>query len=238
MSRQFHTTRWTIVIAAGKRDAPGARAALETLCTAYWYPLYAFARHRGRSRQEAQDLTQAFFADLIEKHTVEAADRTRGRFRAFLLGAFKRFASKERDRERAQKRGGGQAVLRLDFEEGERRYALEPAHDLTPERVFDRQWVLTLLEEVLDRLRDEMAAEGKGVLFEELTAFITGAGDLPAYREVAGRLGMTEGAVKVVVHRLRGRYRAILRGAIADTVETAEEVDGEIRDLLRALGGG
>jgi len=237
LSRQFHTTRWTVVLAARNGDAPDARAALETLCGAYWYPLYAFARRRGRSRQEAQDLTQAFFVDLIEKHTVKAADRSRGRFRAFLLGAFRRFASKERDREGARKRGGGRAVLRLDFEEGERRFALEPAHDLTPERVFDRQWALTLLEGVIERLRDEMAAAGKGEIFEGRRAFLTGADDLPAYREVAGRLAMTEGAVKVAVHRLRGRYREILRAAIADTVETAEDVDEEIRDLLATLRG-
>jgi len=237
LSRQFHTTRWTIVVEAAKGDTPGARAALETLCAAYWYPLYAFARRRGRSRQEAQDLTQAFFADLIEKHTVEAADRERGRFRAFLLGAFRRFASRERDRERAQKRGGGQAVLRLDFEKGERRYALEPSHELTPERVFDRQWALTLLGRVIDTLRDEMAAARKGETFEALGEFLTGADNRPAYREVAERLAMTEGAVKVAVHRLRGRYREILRAAIADTVETADEVDGEIRELLGALRG-
>ncbi len=237
MSQVFHTTRWTVVLAAGDKDRPDARTALETLCGAYWYPLYAYARRRGRPLQEAQDLTQAFFTDLIEKNTVGAADRSRGRFRAFLLGAFKRFASREYERARARKRGGGCATLRLDFDEGERRYALEPSHELTPERVYDRQWAMMLLEGVLDRLREEMVAARKERLFEALKAFLTGVDDLPAYREVAGQLGMTEGAVKVAVHRLRGRYREILRGAIADTVETTDEVDREISDLLGALRG-
>lgn len=181
MTRQFHTTRWSVVVAAGKPDSPEAGRALEILCTTYWYPLYAFARGRGSSRHEAEDLAQCFFAYLLEKNFVNSADRSRGRFRAFLLTAFKRFCTRERDRFRAQKRGGGRQPLSIDFDDGERRFSLEPAHEETPERLFDRQWALTLLDRVIERLRDEMDASGKAGLFDTLKpCLIAASGPPPA----------------------------------------------------------
>jgi RNA polymerase sigma-70 factor (ECF subfamily) len=224
-----------MVLAAGRPEAPDALQALTRLCETYWYPLYAYARRRGRSEEDARDLTQGFFAELLAKRWVEAADPARGRFRAFLLTAFKRYAGHERDRARAAKRGGGKVPLSIDFEDGERRYSREPAHGETAERIYDRRWALTLLARVLDGLRREMEDEGRGEVFDALKPAIGGSGGMPAYRVVAERLGMTEGGVKVAVHRLRTRYRERLRAEIADTVASPEDVDEEIRDLLAAL---
>jgi RNA polymerase sigma-70 factor (ECF subfamily) len=231
----FHTTRWTVVLSAGRKDTPGSRDALSSLCAAYWYPLYAFARRRGLHRQEAEDLTQGFFAALIEKNFAAAADPERGRFRTYLLTAFKRYMGKERERERAQKRGGRRALLSLDFEDGERRYALEPSHAITPERIFDRRWAILLLERTLDALRAEMEQACRGELFKALKSHLKAGADPESYKDMSARLGMTEGAVKAAAHRMRARYRDLLRAEVAETVAGPEEVDLEIRHLLEAI---
>lgn len=235
MTHDFHTTRWTVVLTAGHKGAPEARRALATLCETYWYPIYAFARRKGHAPVEAEDLTQGFFSALLEKDYVNAADPERGRFRAFMLTAFRRYVSRERDRARARKRGGGRAPLSLDFAYGERRYTIEPSHELTPERAFDRRWALTLLETVMERLQKEMADAGKLEVFDGLKPHLLAPADGAAYAELAERLDSTEGAVKTALHRLRVRYRDLLRSEIAETVATPDEVDGEIGHLLQSL---
>lgn len=237
-SPQFATTRWSVVAAAGGAASPVARAALTTLCETYWSPVYGFIRRRGHNADEAADLTQEFFATLIEKDYLQAADSERGRFRSFLLTAVKRFLSKQRERDGALKRGGGQRPISLDFVAGETHYRLEPADDWTPERIFERRWALTVLERVVERLGEEYAARGKAPLFERLKACLTGAADAPALAQVASELQMSEGAVKVAAHRLRSRYREVLKAQIADTVSDPADVDDELRHLLIAVRGG
>jgi RNA polymerase sigma-70 factor (ECF subfamily) len=223
------------VLAAGRGASPDADAALAALCQTYWYPLYAYVRRQGHQPDDAQDLTQAFFARLLEKHYLQTADPERGRFRSFLLTAFQRFLSKERDRQRAQRRGGGRKLLPLDFEAGERRYGLEPAHEATAEKVYEQRWALTLLDRVLARLRDEFDRAGKQKDFDCLKVYLTGEAGTPSYQEAAAGLAMTEGAVKVAVHRLRRRYRDLVREEIAQTVADPQDVDEELRHLLVAL---
>ncbi len=235
MIDDFHTTHWSMVIEAGRKDSAGADAALSDLCEAYWYPLYAYARRRGLPAEEAEDRTQGFFAALLEKEWIVRADPERGRFRAFLLTAFKRHLGRERARERTQRRGGGRTTLRLDFEDGERRYSLEPTHVDTPERLFDRRWALTLLAGTMGRLAAEFEEDGKAELFREIKVFLPGADAAGPQAEIAERLGMTTGAVKVAVHRLRTRYRECLRTQIAQTVESASEIDEELGELLASL---
>ncbi len=233
--RDFASTRWSLVLAARRGDAPDADAALAALCQTYWYPLYAYARRRGYRAEEAQDLTQGFFAQLIDKHYLDAADSERGRFRSFLLTAFKRFLSKERHHAQAEKRGGGRRILPLDFERGESRFLLEPATTATAESIYERQWALTLLERVMAQLRDEFDQAGQHDGFEQLKVFLTGESGAPSYRDVAGALGMTEGAVKVAVHRLRRRFRAVVLTEIAQTVAAPADVDDELRQLFAAV---
>ncbi len=232
---RFATTQWSVVVAAGADSSPAAGRALESLCAAYWYPLYAFARRGGDDVHTAQDRVQAFFATVLEKGYFAAADRDRGRFRTFLITAFRHHGSKERDRERAQKRGGDRKHLSLDFARGEERYRLEPAHDLTPERVFERRWALTLLDQVLGAVRDEFREAGREPLFDALKPYLVGGSPLPSYRNVGDAIGMTDGAVKVAVHRLRRRYRDRLRAEIADTVSDPADVDDELEHLLTSL---
>ena len=224
-----------MVLAAGKGASPDADAALASLCQTYWYPLYAFVRRLGHQPADAQDLTQEFFARLLEKQYLRAADPERGRFRSFLLSAVKHFLSKERDRAKAHKRGGGRKVLPLDFEAGESRYSLEPTHEITAEKVYERRWALTLLDQVFARLRDEFDRAGKRNEFDRLKVYLTGGAATLSYRDVAAELGMTEGAVKVAVHRLRRRYRDLVREEIAQTVAGPEDVDEELRHLFAAL---
>lgn len=233
--RRFGTTRWSIVLAAQAGGSPDSRDALENLCRNYWYPLYAYVRRRGYPAHEAQDLTQEFFATLLEKDYLVAADRERGRFRTFLLTAVSRFLSKQNDRARAAKRGGGQKPLALDFASGEERYHREPAEAWTAERLFERRWALALLESVLDRLARRYAAAGKAELFGRLHNYITSDGAGAPYAETAAALGMTEAAVKVAVHRLRRSYRETLREEIAATVESRDEIDDELNRLFAAL---
>jgi RNA polymerase sigma-70 factor (ECF subfamily) len=232
---RFVTTHWSLVIAAGQRGSPESVDALVTLCTTYWYPLYVFVRRQGYRPEDAQDLTQAFFAKLLEKNYVGDADRMRGKFRSFLLTSLKRFLSNERDYARAQKRGGGRPVMSLDFESAETRYVHEPADRMTPERLFERRWALTLLDRVLRRLHDEYAAAGKLPLFERLKQFLTAEKGATRYGEVAQQAAMTEGAVKVAVHRLRKRYRNLLEDEIAQTVSHVEDVQDELRQLFATL---
>ena len=234
-ARQFASTRWSIVAAAGQRRSPQSQEALATLCQIYWYPLYAYARRHLPSAHDAQDLTQEFFAQLLEKDYLQAADPRRGKFRSFLLTAFKHFLSKERERANAQKRGGGHRLLSLDFQLGESRYHLEPADHATPERLYERGWALAILEQTLARLRQEFANAGKEKLFECLKAALAGEGMQESYAQVAEELGISEQAVKVAVYRMRRRYQELLRAEIAQTVASPEEVDEELRDLFAAV---
>lgn len=233
----FVTTHWSVVLTAGRSDTTRAHDALAKLCQTYWYPLYAYVRRRGQSPEDAQDLTQEFFARLLEKNWVGNADQTKGRFRTFLISAMNHFLADEWDKARAQKRGGGVAPVPLQFETAETRYGVEPADPATPERVFERRWALTLLEEVLNRLRAEYAQEGKADLFAALHPCLVGERTAQPYAELAAKMGVNEGTVKSAVHRLRQRYRQLLRDEIANTVAAAEEVDEELRHLFAVLAG-
>jgi RNA polymerase sigma-70 factor (ECF subfamily) len=236
-ARQFANTRWSLVAAAGHGNSDAARQALATLCQLYWYPLYAYARRQLSTAEDAQDMTQAFFAELLEKDYLQAADPQRGRFRSFLLTAFKHFLSRQRERAHARKRGGGRSPLSLDFQAGESRYHLEPADHETPETIYERRWALAVLEQALSRLRREMAGAGKEKLFECLKGALAGEGLQESYARIARELGLSEPAVKVVVYRLRRRYQELLRAEIGQTVTSPEEVEEELRDLFAAVGG-
>ena len=233
--RRFATTRWTLVVAAGAAPSPDADAALANLYAAYWYPLYAFLRVRGHGAEDAQDLVQAFFVHLLEKKGLTQAQPTRGRFRSFLLASLKNFAANEHDRRSAMKRGGGAPIVSLEIEGAEGRFQMDPSTDETPDTLFDRQWALTLLDRVLTRLRDE-TAHRKPLQFERLKVYLTGEDPDHTYAEAAAALGMSEGAVKVAVHRLRRRFRECLREEIAETVSSAEEIEDEIRHLWSSVG--
>ena len=233
--REFATTHWSLVVAAKPDEASQthARKALEELCRAYWYPLYAFVRHRGYSSSDAEDLTQSFFARIIETGGFASADPERGRFRSYLLGAMKHFLANEWHRAQAQKRGGGVTFLELDALDPEARYALEPAQSPHPDAGFDREWAQESIARAMEKLRAESEASGKGELFEAIKGSLTG--EELARNETAARLGMTEGAVKVAVHRLRKRYRELLRAEIADTVNDPSDIDDEMCHLVAAL---
>jgi len=223
------------VIAAGRSDTTHAHEALEKLCRTYCYPLYAFVRRQGHSPADAQDLTQEFFARLIAKKYLGDVDRTKGKFRSFLLASLKHFLANEWDKTRALKRGGSHTFIALDAQSAENRYALEPSHDVTADKIFERRWALTLLDEVLKRLREEYVADGKTKLFDQLKVTLTGERSSIPYAEIAKPLGMTEGAVKVAVHRLRQHYREQLRAEIANTVASPGEVEEELRHLFAVL---
>jgi len=231
----FASTHWSLVLAPGRGDAPEAQSALAALCQTYWYPLYAYVRRSGHPADEARDLTQEFFARLLEKRYLRAADSERGRFRSFLLTAFKRFLSKERHQAGALKRGGGRRMLSLDFEQGESRFLLEPATDVTAETIYERRWALALLDRVMIRLREEFEQAGKRDDFDRLKVFLTGDAEAPSHREAAAALGTTEAAVKVAVYRLRRRFRYLLLAEIAQTVTASEDVDEELRHLFEAI---
>jgi RNA polymerase sigma factor (sigma-70 family) len=230
----FATTHWSVVARAGLPDTTRARVALELLCQTYWRPLYAYIRRRGHSPEDAADLTQEFFRHLLARNAVAAADPARGRFRSFLLSSANHFLSDARDKARAQKRGGGQVVA-MDLSEAEGRLALDLAEGPTPEHAFERQWALALLEQVYRRLEDEYRKQGKEALFDTLRPALAGSREAQPYAELGRQLGMTDGAVRIAVHRLRQRYREILRLAIADTVDGPAEVEEELRHLTRVL---
>jgi RNA polymerase sigma factor (sigma-70 family) len=231
---RFATTHWSLVQSAGGARSSEAARALAALCESYWFPLYAFVRRAGHSVEDAQDMTQEFFARLLAQRFLAKADRRKGHFRTFLLSAMKHFMADEYDRARAQKRGGGRSLLSFDTLDAENRYRLEPAKDLSPEKMFEKQWALSLLDRVLARLKAEMHADGKSALFEALKDSL--AGDrTTTYAAIGEQLGMAEGAVKTAAHRLRRRYRAILQDEIAQTVDSREEIPDEIRYLLSCL---
>lgn len=231
----FVTTRWSVVLRAGRGDSSGARAALQTLCQTYWYPLYAFVRRLGHSAPDAEDLVQGFFERCLEKNYLGAADEAKGRFRSFLLLALKRFLANEWDRARTRKRGGGQPLVALDGLSPEQRYALEPANEASPDKLFERRWALTLLEQALARLRAEQVAAGRRAVFEALKDCLAAGGRGLQYAELGKRLGMNEGAVKAAAHRLRQRYRELLEEEIAQTVSSPEEIREERQYLLAIL---
>lgn len=224
-----------MVLEAGHRSSPDSEQALEALCTAYWYPLYAFVRRRGYSATDARDATQEFFAHLLEKESLQAADPERGRFRSFLLTVFKNFLADERDRKQTQKRGGDVKHLSIDFDMGEQRYQFEPADDWTPDKIYERRWALTLLDQVVVRLQEEYRENGKGELFDICKGHLTGAGT--SYEEAATTLEMSEGAVRVAVHRLRARYRDLLRSEVAATLANPEAAEDELEYLRNAIRG-
>jgi len=235
VSSSFGSTRWSVVLAAGQRSLPTSDQALADLCQAYWFPLYAYVRRRVADVNSAQDLTQEFFANLLEKNILAVAQPERGRFRSFLLTALKNFLANEWERQRAKKRGAGQSPLSLDFAAGENRYCREPSYSSTAERLFDRHWALTLLEQVLSELRTVYLQSGKEAQFDVLKPFLTGSREL-SLAEAAKALGLSEGAVKVAAHRLRQHYRDLLRTAIAHTLAESEQIDDEIRWLFDVLG--
>jgi RNA polymerase sigma-70 factor (ECF subfamily) len=232
---RFATTHWTVICSASQPDSLHAREALETLCRIYWYPVYAFVRRQGRNSDDAQDLTQEFFASLLEKNTFAFADRKRGRFRSFLLTALKNFLNKEWERGRAQKRGGGETLVALDALTAEQRYRVEPSHQLTPERLFERRWALTLLESVLTALRKEYVAAGREELFQTLKPALMGEKGFAPYAELASRFALSEGGLKTVVHRMRARYRELLYAQISHTVAGPGDVEDELRHLVSVV---
>jgi RNA polymerase sigma-70 factor (ECF subfamily) len=232
----FATTQWSLVASAGKPGTKEASEALSDLCHRYWYPLYAYVRRRVSQVSEAQDLTQEFFARLLEKNALAKAAPERGRFRNFLLASLNNFLANEWDRANAQKRGGGSQPLSLDLNEGESRLTIEPAHNLTPERLYEREWTLTLLRLAMDRLQTECESAGKSRQFELLKGALAGEASSGSYAAAATELEMTEEAIRQAAHRLRRRYREILRAEVAQTVSEPGEIDEELRSLLTTLG--
>ncbi|MBS1153784.1 MAG: hypothetical protein H6Q89_5482 [Myxococcaceae bacterium] len=228
--RRFTTTRWSLVRAAGQKQTIESRVALSTLCRLYWYPVYAFVRRRGAASEQALDSTQGFFTDLLERNDLASANPDRGSFRSWLLACVKHFLANEHDRQTALKRGGGLPTLSIDAEDAEGRYRLEPSHELTPEKLYQRRWTLLLLEGVLATLKSTYVERGNEALFERLKGTLVGEADGP-YAQIAKDLEMTEAAVKVAAHRFRKKYGELLRAAVAETVESPEEVEEEIRRL-------
>lgn len=235
---RFSTTQWSIVLAAGRQGSVEAQEALAELCSVYWYPVFAFVRRRGYEISEAEDLTQGFFTRLIEKGDLGDADQSRGRFRSFLRTACRNYLLNQHDRTVAIKRGGGRRMVPIDTASAESRYQRALAHEETPERVYDRQWCLTLLDRVLDTLRAEYVAGENGELFDRLRRFLTMDADAGAHSDAARELAMTPAAVKVAVHRLRRRYRDALRRHVEATVSSPAELDDEIRYLLKIVSSG
>ncbi len=231
----FRTTRWSVVLHAGRNDTPRAREALSQLCQVYWYPLYAYVRRRGYPPPDAEDLTQSFFARLLEDQELAAADPARGRFRSFLLVRLNHFLADAWDRDRAQKRGGGAGLISWDGISAESRYQLEPLDLRSPDRLYEKRWAMTVLERALARLRLDYEQEGKGALYEALKGCLVQARAAVAYDEVGPRLGIGEAALRVAAHRLRQRYRTVLRAEVADTVSDPALVEDELRHLVRAL---
>jgi DNA-directed RNA polymerase specialized sigma24 family protein len=232
---RFATTCWSQVVAAQDADSPQAHDALTSLCNSYWYPLYVYIRRQGHAAHEAEDLTQEFFTRLLEKDFLAGVDRAKGKFRSFLLAACAHFLANQRDWARASKRGGKCRFVSLDFTDAEERYRKEPSHVQTPEKLYARRWGLTLLDQVLNKLREDFVQKGKAPLFDGLRFCLLGAQDAVPYDRVATQLHTTPGAVRVAVHRLRQQFRDLLRQEIAQTVEDPAHIEEEIRDLFAAL---
>lgn len=234
----FATTRWTVVQQAGHRSSPESSRALEELCRTYWFPLYAYIRRTGRCREDAEDLTQSFLSEFLRSPALEGLAAERGRFRAYLLACLKHFLANDWDRAQRQKRGGGVAHLPLDWEEADERFHQLPPDTASPEASFDREWALSLLRTVIGKLGTEADAQGRSTLFQYAKRFLTLGTDPISYAEVAARAGIEEGAFRVAVHRLRKRYREMLRSEIAETLSDPRFAEDEFRSLLAALRKG
>ncbi len=234
--RVFATTHWSVVLAAKETDSAPAQSALETLCRGYWYPIYVYVRRKGYGPDEAQDLTQEFFAQLIAKEHLRLADQKKGKFRTFLLAMLDYFLAREWSRAHRQKRGGQFVFISLDQQTPEERYQLDLADSETPEKKFLRHWALTVLEQAMNTLEHECCENGKAALFSETKELLSGERDCATYAEIGRRLNMAEGATRMAVHRLRRRYGELLRNEIAQTVSRPEEVEEEMRYLLSAVG--
>jgi RNA polymerase sigma factor (sigma-70 family) len=232
----FVTTRWSVVMTARDKSSPESQEALQTLCKGYWHPLYAFVRRLGNSPHDAQDLTQEFFARLLQKDWLEAVERDRGRFRTFLIMALKRFLANEWDKIRSAKRGGGQMLVPLDAEDAEQRYLADPGSGLSADHLYERRWALTLLDRAMAGLRAEYEGDGRAEDFARLKEYLTAERGTIPYAEIALGLGAGEGAARVAVHRLRKRFREVFRATVADTVSEAEDVDAEVRYVVEVLG--
>ncbi len=235
--RRFASTQWSMVHAAGDEDPRIARDALQRLCEIYWYPLYAYLRRQGKSADESADLTQGFFADLLARGDIKRVKKEQGRFRSFLLASLKHFVINQWDRRQAKKRGGDQHFLSIDYRAADSRYQLEPADEQTPDRMYERQWALTLLDRTRSALHDAMHGRGRGAQFDALHVFLAGKTDEASFSDVANRLQMSEVAAKVALHRMRQQFGKLLRDEIRQTVEDPAEVDGEVRALFEALKG-
>jgi RNA polymerase sigma-70 factor (ECF subfamily) len=231
----FATTHWSVVLAAAQEETPEAAAALERLCRTYWYPLYAFIRRQGYEIADAQDLTQGFFAHILSRRFLQRANREKGKFRSFILGSLKFFLADELAKLQAQKRGGGRTMVFLDAHTAEERYRLEPVERMDADRLFERRWAITLLDRVLERLEAEFLETGKQRLYARLREFLLGDRGSATYQEAGEALGMTEGAIKVAVHRMRQRYRELFREEIAQTVADPAEADEEMRHVFAAI---
>jgi len=234
---RFRTTRWSVIHAAAGPNSGDAHEALATLCEAYWYPVYAYVRRSGQKAEDARDLTQGFFARLLEKRDIAGADPVHGKFRDYLLGSVKHFLSNERARERALKRGGGRVPLSIDYQDADRQYGLEPADPVTPETLFLRNWALALVGRATERLGEEYGAQGKRVVFERLRPMLTGDTEAAKRGKIAESLDMTENALNVAAHRLRRRFRHQLREEISDTIADPDDTEDELRALLSILAG-
>lgn len=232
---RFATTHWSLVLAAGDKADSHCAAALQTLCQTYWYPLYAYVRHQGTGPQDAEDLVQAFFVFLLEKDRLSSLDQDKGKFRSFLLTALKHFRTDQWKRANAVKRGGGRTHLSLDMTEAEDRFLHEPVDTTTPERLFDMNWAVTLLNRVFEQLQQEQQGQGKGEQFDRLKFCLTGQRSTIPYAQLAEQLAVSESSLKVRIHRLRKRYRELLQQEIGHTVSVPEDVDEELRYLFQVL---
>jgi RNA polymerase sigma factor (sigma-70 family) len=236
-ANRFQSTRWSAVLLSVQSQAPGSKDAFADLCKLYWYPLYAFIRHRGYSPEDAEDLVQGFFLHLVEHKTLSRVDRSKGKFRSFLLASLQNHLSNEADRARSLKRGGKAEFVRLDLEGAEDRYRLEPIDKLSPEKIFDARWAIALISEALNRLNRECAAQGKAATFQVLRGFLDpiNTKSLPSYEEAAAQLHVSVGALKTLIHRLRKEYSAFVREEISRTVADSADIEAEIRQLCEAL---
>jgi RNA polymerase sigma-70 factor (ECF subfamily) len=231
----FATTHWTVVLAAGRSSTPQSDTALEQLCKTYWFPLYAYVRRRGNTKEDAEDLTQAFFARFLAKNYLAGLSAEHGRFRAFLLASLKHFLINDWKKSQRQKRGGGETLLSLDWQTADTKFQVASTAEPSPDKAFDREWALALLARVIERLQKECEADGKGKLFEQLKIFLTTGKDESAQTKVAKSLGMEEATVRVAIHRLRKRYRQLLRDEISQTLSDSADVDEEMRALFAAF---